>query len=77
MWEGSVSVHLPEGQSTAGQKTGTQTGARQMRVSCPELTARKGGEPIVCLTAYTAPMAQLIDPHVDLLMVGDSLGMVL
>ncbi|TXH37712.1 MAG: 3-methyl-2-oxobutanoate hydroxymethyltransferase [Rhodospirillaceae bacterium] len=48
-----------------------------MRVSCPELTARKGGEPIVCLTAYTAPMAQLLDPHVDLLMVGDSLGMVL
>lgn len=72
-----MSVHLPEGQSTTGQKTGAQTGARQMRVSCPELTARKGGEPIVCLTAYTAPMAQLLDPHVDLLMVGDSLGMVL
>jgi 3-methyl-2-oxobutanoate hydroxymethyltransferase len=72
-----VSVHLPEGQSTTGQKTGVQSGARQMRVSCPELTARKGGEPIVCLTAYTAPMAQLLDPHVDLLMVGDSLGMVL
>ncbi|MCF4164957.1 3-methyl-2-oxobutanoate hydroxymethyltransferase [Zavarzinia compransoris] len=42
----------------------------------PKLRARKGGEPIVCLTAYTAPMAQLLDPHADLLLVGDSLGMV-
>lgn len=43
----------------------------------PKLRARKGAEPIVCLTAYTAPMAQLLDPHADLLLVGDSLGMVL
>ncbi len=46
------------------------------RISVPELRARKAGEPIVCLTAYTAPMARLLDPHVDLLLVGDSLGMV-
>lgn len=37
----------------------------------------KSGEPIVCLTAYTAPMARLLDPHVDILLVGDSVGMVL
>ncbi len=37
----------------------------------------KNGKPIVCLTAYTAPIARLLDPHVDLLLVGDSLGMVL
>jgi 3-methyl-2-oxobutanoate hydroxymethyltransferase len=37
---------------------------------------RKGGAPIVFLTAYTAPMARLLDPHVDVLLVGDSLGMV-
>src|SRR6478672_10727015 len=36
----------------------------------------KGGPPIVGLTAYTAPIAQLLDPHVDFLLVGDSLGMV-
>jgi 3-methyl-2-oxobutanoate hydroxymethyltransferase len=36
----------------------------------------KGGTPIVGLTAYTAPVAQLLDPHVDFLLVGDSLGMV-
>jgi 3-methyl-2-oxobutanoate hydroxymethyltransferase len=37
----------------------------------------KGGDPVVCLTAYTTPMAQLLDPYVDLMLVGDSLGMVL
>ncbi|MCY4396930.1 MAG: 3-methyl-2-oxobutanoate hydroxymethyltransferase [Rhodospirillaceae bacterium] len=47
------------------------------RVSVPDIGARKGGTPVVCLTAYTAPVARLLDPHVDLLLVGDSLGMVL
>ena len=47
------------------------------RQTATAIRARKGGEPIVCLTAYTAPMARWLDPHVDLLMVGDSLGMVL
>ena len=37
----------------------------------------KGGEPIVMLTAYTARMAQLLDPHCDILLVGDSLGQVI
>jgi 3-methyl-2-oxobutanoate hydroxymethyltransferase len=46
------------------------------RITVPEIAGRKGGEPIVCLTAYTAPMAEWLDPHVDLLLVGDSLGMV-
>lgn len=35
----------------------------------------KGGGPYVWLTAYTAPVARLLDPHVDALLVGDSLGM--
>lgn len=46
------------------------------RINVPELKARKKGRPIVALTAYTTPMARLLDPHVDLLLVGDSLGMV-
>jgi len=46
------------------------------RVTPPSLRARKGADKIVALTAYTAPMAQLLDPHCDLLLVGDSLGMV-
>lgn len=51
--------------------------AESGRITVAELAARKGGEPIVCLTAYTTPTARLLDPHVDLLLVGDSLGMVL
>lgn len=47
------------------------------RITVPALGKRKGGEPIVCLTAYSTPMAKLLDPHVDLLLVGDSVGMVL
>src|SRR6201982_3368091 len=38
---------------------------------------RKGGMPVVCLTAYTAPVAELLDEVCDLLLVGDSVGMVL
>ncbi len=40
-----------------------------------DIRVRKGGEKIVCLTAYTASQARLLDPHVDILLVGDSLGM--
>ena len=46
------------------------------RVAAPDVSARKGGTPLVCLTAYTAPMADLLDEHCDILLVGDSLGMV-
>lgn len=37
----------------------------------------KGKRKLTCLTAYTAPMAQLLGPHVDMLLVGDTVGMVL
>jgi 3-methyl-2-oxobutanoate hydroxymethyltransferase len=47
------------------------------RLTVPKLQAMKGGEPIVMLTAYTARMAQLLDPHCDILLVGDSLGQVI
>jgi 3-methyl-2-oxobutanoate hydroxymethyltransferase len=47
------------------------------RLTVPALRARKGGEPIVALTAYTMRTAQLLDPHCDLLLVGDSLGQVI
>lgn len=45
------------------------------RITVPDIAGRKGGEPIVCLTAYDAPTAALLDPHCDVLLVGDSLGM--
>lgn len=47
------------------------------RVTAPDIKKRKGGVPIVALTAYHAHTAQIIDPHVDILLVGDSLGMVM
>ncbi|HEY3799914.1 MAG TPA: 3-methyl-2-oxobutanoate hydroxymethyltransferase [Caulobacteraceae bacterium] len=47
------------------------------RITVPEITSRKGGVPIVCLTAYTAPVAELLDDVCDLMLVGDSVGMVL
>ena len=46
------------------------------RMTAPQITARKGGEPIVCLTAYDAPTAAIMDEYCDLILVGDSVGMV-
>lgn len=42
-----------------------------------DIRAMKGGTPIVSLTAYTTPMAQMMDDHCDFVLVGDSVGMVL
>jgi|SRR5579871_152027 len=47
------------------------------RVTVPEIRAHKGQKPLVCLTCYHAHTARLLDPHVDLMLVGDSLGMVM
>ena len=53
------------------------TPAPMKRLTVPAIRARKGGEPLVMLTAYTVRMAQLLDPHCDMLLVGDSLGQVI
>ena len=42
-----------------------------------DIAAMKGQAPIVCLTAYTTPMARMMDAEVDVVLVGDSVGMVL
>ena len=47
------------------------------RLTAPDILARKGGEPIVSLTAYHAHTAAIADKYVDFLLVGDSLGMVM
>ena len=47
------------------------------RLTAPDIRARKGGEPIVCLTSYHAHTARLLDRHCDVILVGDSLGMVM
>ncbi|OYW23220.1 MULTISPECIES: 3-methyl-2-oxobutanoate hydroxymethyltransferase [unclassified Sphingomonas] len=60
----------------------TPTPAPMKRLTVPAIRARKtggavAGEPLVMLTAYTVRMAQLLDPHCDMLLVGDSLGQVI
>ncbi|HEX3756689.1 MAG TPA: 3-methyl-2-oxobutanoate hydroxymethyltransferase [Rhizomicrobium sp.] len=47
------------------------------RVTVPDIRGRKGQAPVVCLTCYHAHTARLLDDHVDLMLVGDSLGMVM
>ncbi len=49
----------------------------QKRTTAPDIRARKGGMPIVSLTSYHAHTAAIADKHVDFLLVGDSLGMVM
>ncbi|MEX0753145.1 MAG: 3-methyl-2-oxobutanoate hydroxymethyltransferase [Xanthobacteraceae bacterium] len=53
--------------------------AQQMekRLTAPDIGARKGGEPIVCLTSYHAHTARILDQYCDVILVGDSLGMVM
>ncbi|WP_192384209.1 3-methyl-2-oxobutanoate hydroxymethyltransferase [Mesorhizobium silamurunense] len=46
-------------------------------VTPPDIRLRKGQTPLVCLTAYTTPIAKLVDRHCDIVLVGDSVGMVL
>jgi len=57
------------------------TPAPMKRLTVPAIRARKQGgqtaEPVVMLTAYTARQAQLLDPHCDILLVGESLGQVI
>ena len=58
----------------------SQLDAAMRPVTAPDIRARKrsrGAEPLVCLTSYTTLTARLLDAHTDLMLVGDSLGMVL
>lgn len=47
--------------------------SKQKGLTPGDVLGRKGGTPLVCLTAYTTPIAQLADPHCDIVLVGDSL----
>ncbi len=47
------------------------------RMAAPDITAAKGKTPLVCLTAYTTPIAEILDEACDLMLVGDSVGMVI
>ncbi len=47
------------------------------KLTINNLKRKKFNKPLVCLTAYTTPMAQILDKYCDVILVGDSLGMVL
>lgn len=47
------------------------------RKTAPDILKRKGGDPIVMLTAYHAHTARLVDKYCDVILVGDSLGNVM
>src|SRR6266403_1166610 len=49
--------------------------ARPKRLSVTQIRGRKGGDKLVCLTAYTSAVVRLVDHEVDLLLVGDSRAM--
>jgi 3-methyl-2-oxobutanoate hydroxymethyltransferase len=53
------------------------TQAEAKRLTAPDIRARKGGTPIVALTSYHAHTARIVDRHCDVILVGDSLGMVM
>lgn len=60
--------------STTATLAAAAAAASTPRISVPAFRARKRQEPLVMLTAYTARMAELLDPHCDALLVGDSLA---
>ena len=53
------------------------TPAEIRRLTAADIRGRKGGEPIVALTSYHAHTARILDDHCDVILVGDSLGMVM
>src|SRR3984957_11191008 len=63
--------------SAVDERSAMSTVSADKKRTPAEIARRKGAEPIVCLTAYSTPMARLLDPIADLLLVGDSLGMVI
>jgi 3-methyl-2-oxobutanoate hydroxymethyltransferase len=63
-----------------GTSRATPTPVPGKRMTVPAIRSRKDGkteQPLVMLTAYTMRMAQLLDPHCEMLLVGDSLGQVI
>jgi 3-methyl-2-oxobutanoate hydroxymethyltransferase len=55
----------------------TQAPQPVRRITVPQIRARKGGAPIVSLTSYHAHTAAIVDRHAEIILVGDSLGMVM
>lgn len=68
---------LSKKSAVADPTQASETTPVRKKMTVPQFTLRKGGEPLVCLTAYTAHVARLVDEQADMILVGDSLGMVI
>ncbi len=55
----------------------TNPDTKKGRMTAPKFMARKGDEPRVCLTSYTAHVAAICDEVCDLLLLGASVGRVI
>ena len=55
----------------------TPTRRANRRLTAPDIQGRKRSTPLVMLTAYSARMAELVDPYCDVLLVGDSVAQVI
>jgi 3-methyl-2-oxobutanoate hydroxymethyltransferase len=64
-------------QQTHGSTLILSIQSQSARLTAPQIRGRKGGEPIVAFTSYHAHTARIVDPFVDFILVGDSLGMVM
>ena len=73
----STTSTLSKKLATADPDQVSENYAKKKKMTVPAFVARKGGKPLVCLTAYTAHVARLVDEHADMILVGDSLGMVI
>src|SRR4029079_6071977 len=64
---------------SSGRQRGTPVSAQEeiKRLTAPDIRARKRGGPLLCLTSYHAHTARLVDKYCDVILVGDSLGMVM
>src|SRR5258708_33613388 len=65
-----MSIHSTQRPAAKGQPA-------HKRLTAPDIRARKGLPPIVALTSYHAHTARILDAHCDVILVGDSLGMVM
>ena len=48
-----------------------------LKITIKKILNKKNKIPIICLTAYSKAIAQIADKYCDIILVGDSLGMVL
>jgi ketopantoate hydroxymethyltransferase len=72
-----VRNHFIGGYEAEDMEKEREYGVTKKALMPPDISARKGELPIVCLTAYTTPIALLVDRHCDVVLVGDSVGMAL